>query len=167
MATKRISAEERLSALAKLRAAPVTVETLEILKTTLADRTTFLVARAAKLAVELNAAGLAAELVAAFKRLMAEPGADKGCEAMTAIAEALKVFGADEPELYLWGIRHVQMEAGWGQSVDVAGRLRSECAFGLVRIGYRDVLWQLAGLLADPLKECRVSAARAIGGCRA
>jgi HEAT repeat protein len=164
---KRMTAEERLSALVKLRAGPVTAETLEVLRSTLADRTTFLVARAAKLAVELNAAVLVPELVAAFNRIMADPGADKGCEAMTAIAEALKVFGADEPELYLRGIRHVQMEAGWGKSVDVAGRLRCECAFGLVRIGYRDVLWHLAGLLADPERECRAAAARAIGGCRA
>jgi HEAT repeat protein len=164
---KRHTAEERLSALTKLRGGPLTPEALELLRGTLADKTSFFVAKAAKLAGEMNATALTPELVAAFNRLIDHPGSDKGCEAMSAIVEALKIFGAGEPELYLRGIRHVQMEAGWGEWVDVATRLRSQSAFALVRIGYRDVLWHLSTLLADPQRDCRLAAARSIGACGA
>jgi hypothetical protein len=164
---KRTTAEERLSALAKLRGSSLTPESLEILRGALADKTSFLVARAAKLAGEMSATDLSRELVTAFERLIDNPLSDKGCEAMSAIVEALKIFGADEPQVYLRGITHVQLEAGWGESVDVAARLRSESAFALVRIGYRDVLWYLATLLADPQRDCRLAAARSIGACGA
>ena len=164
---KRLTAEERLSALAKLRGGPLTPEALEVLRGALADKTNFFVARAAKLAGEMNATDLTRDLVTAFNRFIERPGSDKGCEAMSAIVEALKIFGAGEPEVYLRGIKHEQMEAGWGESVDVATRLRSESAFALVRIGYRDVLWHLVTLLADPERDCRLAAARSIGACGA
>src|SRR5262249_43230540 len=151
---KRLTAEERLSALVKLRGAPLTPEALEALRRALADKTSFFAAKAAKLAGEMHATDLSRDLVAAFNRFIENPVSDKGCAAMSAIVEALKIFGADEPEVYLRGIRHVQLEAGWGESVDVAARLRNESAFALVRIGYRDVLWHLVTLLADPLRDC-------------
>jgi hypothetical protein len=167
MAKRPSATEDRLSALSKLRGGALTSEKVAALREALGEKSTFLVAKAAKLAGELNATALTSELVAAFNRLMTNSGADKGCEAMTAIVETLKIFGASEEDVYLRGIRHVQHEAGWGKPTDVAVGLRCESAFGLVRIGYRDALWHLAGLLADREQACRLAAARAIGASHA
>jgi HEAT repeat protein len=160
---KRLLSDERMDALAKLRGGGLTPEAIELLKSSLGSKANLIVARAAAIVREMNASALVSDLVAAFERFMSEPQSDKGCQAMSAIAEALQSLGAVEAELYLRGIRHVQLEASYGGPSDVAAKLRCECAFGLVRMGYRDVMWELAGLLADPDKQCRIAAARAIG----
>src|SRR5205823_6084725 len=89
-----------------------TPEALALLKSGLAERSNLLVAKAAQVARELAAKSLAPDLVAAFNRFIDSPQNDKGCLAMTAIAETLQQLGASESELYLRGIRHVQPEAG-------------------------------------------------------
>src|SRR5436853_5925542 len=135
---KRISIDERMDALVKLRAAPLTPEGIELLKATLAGKLNLAAAKAATIARDLNAQSLIPNLAAAFHRFIADTSIDKGCLALTAIVEALQTMGATEPEVYLRGIRHIQMEPAWGGPSDVAAKLRCESAFGLVRIGYRD-----------------------------
>ncbi len=77
----------------------------------------------------------------------------------------LERLGAAADVVFVKGIHHVQMEPIWGGSVDTAAELRASCAFGLVRMGYRDVLSELAVLLADPEKVARTAAVQALGHC--
>ena len=46
--------------------------------------------------------------------------------------------------------------------MDTAAELRGVCALGLVRMGYRDVLVELADLLMDPEAQARMMAARSL-----
>src|SRR4051794_1844991 len=129
----------------------------------LTDKTNLVVAKAADLAREAGITSLAPELEAAFARFMVNPTVtDKGCGAKRAIANALYELGCDASEVFLRGIRHVQMEAAWGGPVDTAAELRGLCALGLVRMGYPDVMVELVDLLGDASPQARILAARAI-----
>lgn len=121
-------------------------------------------ARAARLCGERGLVQLAPELVRAFARFMSRPQrSDPGCVAKTAVVEALSRLGHDDPDVYLRGIRHVQLEPVFGGTVDTAVDLRGASAFGLVAIGHPGVVYELADLLADPEPPARISAARALG----
>ena len=159
----RRKVEESLAALDPVKAAPHAPESLAALRAALADRSPFVIAKAARLAGELEIAALAGELAGAFERLFPDgAAADPGCTAKAAIGEALYRIGDDAAVVFLRGIRHVQMEPVFGGSVDTAVDLRGACAFGLVRMGYRDALVELGDLLADREAPARISAARAI-----
>ena len=160
---KRLSIDDRIDTLAKLRRGPSTPGAVEAVKAGLADKSNLFAGKAAVVCRELSMTTLAADLVAAFNRFIEPSSQDKGCAALMPIVQAMQTFGVSEPDVYLRGIHHVQMEAAYGGAVDAAIGVRCESAFGLVRIGYRDVIWELAGLLADPQKECRLAAVRAIG----
>lgn len=159
---RRQKLEDALFALESVRAAPRSAESLSALRGALAGRSAFAAAKAAKLAGELELTELGGDLVAAFERILGENEDDPGCAAKAGIAEALYELGHDAAGAFLRGIRHVQMEPVFGGRVDTAVDLRGACAFGLVRIGYRDVLVELADLLADPEPPVRISAARAL-----
>lgn len=160
---KRLSIDDRVDALAKLRRGPSSPEAVQATTAGLADKSNLVVAKAAVVARELMTTSLVPNLVTAFDRFIHEPTEDKGCAALTAIVETLQTFAASESAVFLRGIHHVQMEGSYGGSVDAAVKLRCESAFGLVRMGYRDVMWELAALLADADRECRIAAARGIG----
>jgi HEAT repeat protein len=159
---RRQKLEDSLAALASVREAPRSEESLAALRVALAGRSAFAAAKAAKLAGDLELGELGGDLVAAFERLLAGQDDDPGCTAKAEIAEALYKLGHDAAGPFLRGIRHVQMEPVFGGRVDTAVDLRGACAFGLVRMGYRDVLVELADLLADPEPPVRISAARAL-----
>lgn len=158
----RRTLEDLLARLAKVRDEPESAQSLDALRAALASRSPAVVAKAARLAGELELAALAADLVAAFERILGRGPADPGCTAKTAVADALYRLGHDAPGVFLRGIRHVQMEPVFGGRVDTAVDLRGACALGLVRIGYRDSLLELADLLADREPPARISAARAL-----
>ena len=164
---KRSSIDDRLDALAQLRRGPATSDAVAAVKSSLGDKSNLVVAKAGVVAKELSMPILVPDLVIAFNRFINQSGQDKGCAALTAIVAALQSMGASESDVYLRGIHHVQMEASYGGPVDAAINLRCESAFGLVGMGYRDIMWELAALLADAQKECRLAAARAIGHSRA
>jgi HEAT repeat protein len=159
---RRQKLEDALAALESVRGAPRSAESLAALRAALAGGNPFPAAKAAKLAGQLELAELGPDLAAAFDRMLAGNEADAGCTAKADIAEALYKLGHDDAAVFLRGIRHVQMEPVFGGRVDTAVDLRGACAFGLVRIGYRDVLVELADLLADPEAPVRISAARAL-----
>ena len=156
--------EAKLSRLQALRKELGASQAVDELRTALADRSNLVVAEAAAIIGDAKIADLAAELTAAFDRLMENPTeTDKLCRGKFAIAQALDKIEFDEPEVFLRGIRHVQMEPAWPKAEDSAAPLRGQCAFALVRLGFRDVLLLLADLLADPEKAARVAAAQALG----
>lgn len=161
---KRASLDDKLDALMRLRKSGALDDAgIDSIRAALRERTPLVIAKAAEVARDLGARQATPDLITAFDRLMEKPEADKGCQALTAVVEAMQKLGAAEDRVYLRGIRHVQMEGNWGGSTDAATGLRCQSAFGLVQMGYRDVVWELARLLADPDQQCRIAAVRGLG----
>lgn len=135
-----------------------------ILERVLAGKQPVVIAPTAKLIIRHRLTELLPAMCAAFDRML-ENGAktDPGCKAKWAIANALYQLEQPDAELFLAGIRHIQMEPVWGKSIDTAAPLRSLCALGLVQANYPQVLSELADLLADAEHDARAGAARAIG----
>ncbi|MBI1814000.1 MAG: HEAT repeat domain-containing protein [Deltaproteobacteria bacterium] len=155
--------EDTLTALHQLRGDPSSAASLATLRQVLTGKASHAIAKAAQIAGEFEISALTPDLVNAFDRLMNNAvKSDPGCRGKAEIADALYRIGADETAVFLRGIRHQQMEPVWGGRVDTATALRGACALGLVRMNYRDVLSELADLLADPEVQARVAAARAL-----
>lgn len=135
----------------------------QLLEKGLDDRSSLVVARAAKLAAQHQARDTLPTLGQTFGRFLeAGSSADKGCEAKQALAEALCELEASEEKLYLQGLELVQMEAAFGGPVDTAPRVRGLCAVGLARCRTSGFLNHLAQALADPEPACRTLAVRAV-----
>ncbi len=155
--------EDRLAALNDLRTDPTSGQSRALLKKALAAKTNMVAGRAAELAGDYQLTTLEPHMVQAFARFMINSQkTDPACIAKTALAETLYRMEAHQPDLFLTGIGHVQMEPVWGGREDTAAKLRGLCALGLVRINYDNVMLELAQLLADPEPDARISAARAI-----
>ncbi len=129
-------------------------------------RNNFLVAKAAAVTQHHRLTGLTPDLAIAFSRFLDSPAkADPQCWAKNALAKALADFEYQEPDLFVRGMRHVQLEPVWGGSADSAGPLRGTCALALVQcreVSSHRVLIQLTPLLADKETPVQVNAARAI-----
>ena len=159
---KKIPIELQMTELTRAAAAGKTPAVIEALRTALRGKSNMLAARAARLVDEHGVSELVPELATAFDRFMVDPvSTDKGCVAKIAIAKTLYSLGAGETDLFLRGVRHFQFEAGWGKPTDVAGELRATSCLALVRMAYRDVMWEIAALFADKDSVCRMTAARA------
>ncbi|HVK10442.1 MAG TPA: HEAT repeat domain-containing protein, partial [Gemmataceae bacterium] len=156
--------DAKLQRLRLLRDEPATPGVVAELREFLADKSNLVVAEAAELAGKHGITTLAPDLAAAFARFLVDAAeTDMLCRAKIAITDALNRMEADEEETYRAGLRHVQREAAWGGPEDTAGPLRGAAAFALVRMNPRDLLILLADLLADPEKEARSAAAKALG----
>lgn len=130
----------------------------------LAAKSNLIVAKAARLIGHAQWLELNPEMAAAFHRMLAKGAAsDKACAAAIAIARALVQSDFDAPDLYLRGIRHVQMEASYGPAIDTAAELREVCAMGLANSTYPHKLRELLPLLVDKEWRVRAGAIRAIG----
>lgn len=155
--------EETLALLSQIEPDCPSDEAFEILKQVIKSKHAIAVARAAKLVNRMNAQVLIPELVTAFERFMVNATTtDQSCIAKKTIAQTLYRLDYSQEDLFLQGIKHIQMEPVWGGKVDTAPGLRGFCALGLVRMNYPQVMVKLADLLADPEPEARISAARAI-----
>ena len=129
----------------------------------LASKSNLVAAKAARIAGDAQWTELTDELLAAFRRFLKRGGdGDKGCVALKAIARALFNFDYDGAEFYLDGMRHVQMEPGWGGSSDTAAELRAICAMGLANTRYPGKLRALVDLLVDREWQARAGAIRAL-----
>lgn len=155
--------EENQILLAELRESELTPETVERWRQVLRDPHASTITQAAKILGQRGLTDLNTELAETFIRLMQKPvKRDPNCLAKAAIADTLYRLESHNHPLFLQGIRHVQMEPVWGGSVDTAATLRGNCALGLVRMHYPNVITELADLLADPEGSARMVAARAI-----
>jgi len=111
----------------------------------------------------MRASELVPELLGAFHRLMENPSKlDKGCAATTEIVGALYELDYAEPEIYLLGIHHVQMEGSFGPPVDAAAKLRAISALALARTRHPAALDEIVSLLVDQWPEARIGAVRAM-----
>ena len=159
------SFEVELAALESLRASSP-AESEAPLGKALTHRNNFIVAKAAQIATDHDLHDLIPLLVEAFPRFLADgPKSDPQCWAKNAIVKALAAFEYQEPDLFLTGLRTVQLEPVWGGSADSAGPLRGLCAFALVQcrsLSNTEVLTHLTPLFADKELSVRVNAARAV-----
>jgi hypothetical protein len=163
MASRKI--EEKLDRLSLLRGADRT-EAIASLRTALADRANVVVAKAAKIAGELELHDLTPDLTGAFDRLFEKPvETDPQCWGKNAIAIALRDFGHQSSAPFLRGLRHIQMEPVWGGREDTAQVLRAACCAALPQcadLTRDEVLRHLVDALTDVSDKVRVDAARSI-----
>ena len=164
MANRKV--EEEIERLSRLREAGPGPDAAAALRKALAGRVGLVVAKAAKVAVELEAREVLPDLVQAFDRMFENPAErDPQCWAKNAIAKTLTAMDYRESAPYLRGARHVQMEAVWGGQEDSATTLRGICLLGLVTCSdvRRDtVLRVLVDGMADPSRDVRAEATRAV-----
>jgi HEAT repeat protein len=161
---RRDRLRETLEKLSLVRRDPGSADSLAELRRVLSSGSSHAVAKAASIIGGAGIAGLGPDLGAAFGRFLDEAErVDQGCVAKTAIVDALLLLDLDDAEVFLRGVRHVQMEPVLGGRVDAAVGLRGASALGLARTSGADVLNELAQLLADPEPRARAAAAHAIG----
>jgi HEAT repeat protein len=157
--------EAQIAALDTVREAPPESRT-EPLRKALTERNNFIVAKAADLAGEFGLTALTPDLLKSFDRFFENPEkSDPQCWAKNAISRTLAAFEIQEPDVFLRGMRHIQLEAVWGGRSDTAGTLRATCALALVqcrRLTNDELLAHLIDLFTDTEKTVRGEVARAI-----
>ncbi len=157
--------DDQVAALDALRQAPPETRA-EPLRKALANRNNFVAAKAAELVREGRIEELIPDLLTAFDRFFHDPEkSDPQCWAKNALSRALAALEYQEPDVFLRGMRHIQLEAVWGGRSDTAGTLRSTCALALVQcrgLTEIDLLSHLIDLLSDKDKTVRIEVLRAI-----
>lgn len=162
--------EEQLAALDELRHQPPEAA-IEPLRKALANRNNFIVGKAADLVRQLQLTQLTPELLSAFDRFMLcsdkeDPvKSDPQCWAKNAISRALAAFDHQDPEVFLRGMHHIQLEPSYGGPSDSAATLRATCALALVQcrsLREPELLAHLLELIDDKDKSVRVEVIRAI-----
>ena len=155
--------ERALDRLGQLRHAEPTEAVTEELRGLLRNRSNLVVAKAATIVRELRIIALMPEMVSAFNKFIADASRlDKRCAALTEITSALYELDYDEPEPYLDGIKHVQLEGSYGPPVDAGAKLRAVSAQGLLRTRHVDALSEVVQLLVDREPAPRIGAVRAL-----
>lgn len=164
MSGKR-SFDQQLAAVESLREATAE-ERQEGMRKALGNRNNLIVAKAADLVRESNLTELTDALVVAFGRFFENAEkSDPQCWAKNALSRTLAAFELQAPEVFLRGMRHIQLEPVWGGRSDTAGTLRATCALALVQcraLAEPDLLAHLVDLFADKDKAVRAEVARAI-----
>jgi HEAT repeat protein len=161
---KRLSVDDKLSAVRRLREQPPSPQVVSELRSFLRDKSNLIVAAAAAIVAEQNHAALSVELEAAFEQCMVDPLAtDKLCRGKIAVVQALDKLEHEETALFLRAARQVQFEPVWGGSEDTAAPLRAAAIMALLRLDYHGLLPLLVDSLVDPQKDVRNAAAQALG----
>ena len=158
------SVSEKRSTLNALRDSPKSPQAIGALREGLADRSNRVVSKAAEIVSGAEIKELVSDLIEAYHRFLDDPVKnDPGCEAKTAIVEALVKLECREIDFYRAGIKYVQYEPIWGGQHDTAANLRAVSAIGLVLCAsLLECLDQFAELFADDSKTARAGAARAL-----
>lgn len=171
---KKDPAADAMTKIAALRHLSDSTELAGALKKLLADKSCFVVSRAADLCAERTISALLPDLIARLTRLLDDPKADDhGCAAALSLVRALVTLeaGYDAEEVALRAARHVRYESVMGGSVDVAVSVRGNAAILLAAMGSTQALRVATELLAEadqrPPRErtswpARADAARAL-----
>jgi HEAT repeat protein len=163
LASRRI--EDQLDRLSALRDTPPE-EAQAALAKALENRVNLVIAKAAKVSAGLQLRALIPNLVRAFERLMESAvERDPQCWGKNAIAEALVDLDYRDSAVFLQGLRHVQMEPGWGGPGDTAQALRGICVSALpccTDLPRREILRHLVDSLADAAAPVRADALCAV-----
>jgi len=164
MAHRRV--EEQIEALQQLADAGPVPAAVTALRKALGDRVGLVVAKAAKLAAELQIRALVPDLLQAFDRLLDKPfERDPQCWGKNAIAKALIDLDHRESAAFLRGSRHVQIEPSYLRPEDTASTLRGICVLGLASctdMRREEILRCLVDRLTESACTVRVEAARAV-----
>jgi HEAT repeat protein len=143
---------------------PKKPESVATLRQAIRKSSHHVVAKAAELVAKARLVELATDLVAAFDRFLIDPvKSDKVCIGKIAILDALNELDFQPPEIFLSGVRYVQMEPAYGGKSDTAGPVRCRCATALVRIDHPQALELLVDLLLDSIPAVRIAAVQGIG----
>jgi HEAT repeat protein len=157
--------EAQIAALDALRDAPKEAR-IDPIRKALTNKNNFIVAKAADLTREFNLHDLSPDLLESFDRFFENPEkSDPQCWAKNAISRTLAALEFQEADVFLRGLRHIQLEPVWGGRSDTAGTLRATCALALVQcrsLTSDDLLKHLVDLFADKDKSVRAEVARAI-----
>src|SRR4051812_19783634 len=146
----RLSRDDKLAAIRKLRGQPLSPEQRAELRKSLSDRSNLVVAAAAVIAGENTLVELAGDLEAAFERFLVNPlKDDKLCRAKLAAVQALDKVEHQRPEVFRKAARHVQLEPVWGGTEDSAAPLRAAAILGLARIEGSSCLPLLVDTMTD------------------
>jgi len=136
------------------------------LRRALADRVNLMVAKAAKVAAELQFRDLIPDLLRAFDRLLDDAvERDPQCWGKNALAKALTDLDHRESAIFLRGAQHIQMEAVWGGREDTAATLRGLCLLALVAcsdVRRETLLRALVDAMAEKAHTVRLEAVRAL-----
>jgi HEAT repeat protein len=161
---KRLSIDEKLSSIRRLRDVEPSSEVASELRSALRDKSNLVVAAAAAIAGDQKYVELSSDLEAAFERFLLDPQkSDKLCRAKLAIVQALERLEHERPAIFLRAAGHVQLEPVWGGHADTAAPLRAAAILALTRIDCQGLLPLLVDSLTDPQKEVRIAAAQALG----
>ncbi len=162
---KRLTTEDALAALPRLREIASDDELAAQLRPLLRHRSNYVIAKAAALAEARGLAELAPELAESYFYFMTDPvKRDPGCSAKLAIVNALSRFHEPVHDLFLAGIRHRQPEPSFGPPIDTAATLRALCGRALIAFGHPDAFRWHAVLLADPEPMTRTMAVETLAG---
>ena len=136
------------------------------LRVALKHQNNYIVAKAADQVAQRRLEDLLPDLLAAFDRFFEEPEKrDPQCWAKNSLSRALSALEYQEPEPFLRGIKHIQLEGTWGGRSDTAGTLRGTCALALVQcraVPEVELLRLLVDVLIDTDKSARGEAIRAL-----
>ena len=110
--------DAQLAALEQLRTQPDEA-CIDPLRAALKHQNNYIVAKAADQAAQRRLEVLLSDILAAFDRFFEEPEKrDPQCWAKNSLSRALAALEHQQPEPFLRGIKHFQLEGTWG------GRLR-------------------------------------------
>jgi HEAT repeat protein len=155
--------EEELGRVRAIADAPEAHDLKRELAPLLRHKSNHVIAAAANAVGRLQTPDLVPDLQSAFQELMKNPAKlDPACKALIAIVKALIEMDSGSAAVYFAGLRHVQLEASFGPSVDVAAPLRGLCARGLARLNHPQALDEIVDLLADPEIPARAGAVQAL-----
>ena len=158
--------DEQMAALDALKGRELDAGAVALIKRLLANRSNFIVGKAARLAEDNGLADLLADLLAAYDRFFTNAEkTDPQCWAKNALSRALAKLECRDKDVFLRGLRHHQLEPTWGGRSDSAGTLRANCAHALVAcegLDNQQVLIMLLDTLIDEDKSVRIETVRAI-----
>jgi hypothetical protein len=157
--------DAQLAALEQLRTEPDEV-CIAPLRVALKHQNNYIVAKAADQVAQRRLERILPDLLAAFDRFFEEPEKrDPQCWAKNSLSRALAALEYQEPDPFLRGIKHVQLEGTWGGRSDTAGTLRGTCALALVQcraVPEVELLRLLVDVLVETDKSARGEAIRAL-----
>jgi hypothetical protein len=156
--------DDRIAEIAHLRDDPTAPGAGELLRKALRASAGALVATAVAVVREHELTELAGELAPAFERLLERPiKRDPGCRGKAAVARALHDLEIWDDTVFERGLRYRQLEPVWGGREDTAAELRGICGYAFAHSARSDRISAVAELLADPERQARAAAARALG----
>lgn len=158
------SAGQKLAALSRLRDELHTPAAISKLRAALAERSNYIIERAADLIADSANNAFVDDLVKTYHRLKSSPlKTDPGCLGKIAVLRALVQLEHGDADIYRDGVTYRQYEPVKDGEVDTAASLRAVAALGLVpSVPSLELLNRCAILLTDPCDQAREGAAQAL-----